>query len=144
MPSSSAQIILNMILENKLHALKGKISTIVYAQDHYLVTKNNHEPIQFDYIINATGQSKDITKHPLYKHLLSQNLITKNHLNGIDVDLLTGRVIKSNKLLSNSMFAIGSKTIGCYINVNSAEMLSKQAKNIAIELFAMVHDGSNQ
>ncbi len=130
MPKQSALMLLNLIEKGQVKYLADEIDSIDFKDETYLVkTKNN--ALRFDYILNATGQDLNASNYDLYNDLLSEGLITKNILGGINVCLETQRTINNKGDVNENLYCIGAKTIGTYINVNSAEMISYRAKDIA-------------
>jgi len=138
MPKESSRLLLKLLQEKQLIALNGSIQTIQNLGQHFRVNMANQD-LLVDYIINATGQDRNIAQYPLYKNLLLRKMISENILHGIEVDKNSQHAIQSDGSLDPCFYCIGPKTIGTYITVNSAEMLSKKAESIGSQIANMLN-----
>ena len=141
MPSIYAKRILEQLQTNKLEVISSDILSIVFNEAKFTLRLADGRLKVFDWIINATGQSKDIELTDLYSKLLKNKLIRKNIIGGVDVSKIDQLCFNIEGKTTSGLYAIGPKTLGTYINVNSAEMLSIKAESIAKQLIQ--HLGAN-
>ena len=134
MPNISAKRLLTQLETNKLEVFSNKIRSITFNDKEFILKLANGNCQVFHWIINATGQSKNIKMNPLYSKLLKHGLIRENIIGGLDVAKTDQLCFGSNGKTTSGLYGIGPKTLGTYINVNSAEMLSIKAECIAKQL----------
>ncbi len=130
MPKQSALMLLNLMNKGQVKFIADKIDSIDSKSDTFLVKAKNKE-ILFDYVLNSTGQDLNLSDTKLYNNLLNDGLISKNVLGSINVCRETQRTINKHGQINNELYCIGPKTIGTYVNVNSAELISYKAEEIA-------------
>jgi uncharacterized NAD(P)/FAD-binding protein YdhS len=143
MPDVSAKRILQLLEEHRLSVHKQEIASIKQQDNLFQVCFNDGSSQKIDWIINATGQEIDISNNELYINLLNSGLIAKNILGGISVCTKTQGCYDASGGQVKNLYAIGPITLGSYLNVNSAEMLSKKAECISLELIKLL-EGSKE
>lgn len=142
MPNISAERLLTQLETNKLEVFSNEILSIAFNDDEFTIRFADGSCQKFNWIINATGQSKNIEINTLYDKLLKHGLIRKNIIGGLEVAKTDQLCVGGNGDITPGLYAIGPKTLGTYINVNSAEMLSIKAECIAKQLIKLIGKSS--
>lgn len=134
MPEINAHKILAGLEKGDLETIGG-LSGIIHdpQSGEYTIERINGEAFTTKYVINATGQNHDITRAPntLLQNLQHYGLIQPQPLGGIHVDYATGRVIRRDNSLSNSLYVVGSLTRGVHFYTNSLAENVKAAERSA-------------
>jgi len=140
MPRNSAIFLKQLLSQGILINETGNIKNIKYNKDKkkFWISFYSGKLLSVDWIINATGQSNNISNDPLCRNLLTSGLIKLNIAGGIEIDTLTQSCINSHNNININFKAIGAKTFGSYINISSADDLSMKAEIISNEIIKAI------
>lgn len=137
MPDINAHQILQGLENGDLSNIGG-LTGISYNSENkeYTINTMSGEDFTTKHLINTTGQSYDIkrSQDPLLQNLLQYKFITPHELGGINVDFETGRIIRPDNSMSNSLYVVGSLTRGVHFYTNSLAENVKAAQRAASHL----------
>jgi uncharacterized NAD(P)/FAD-binding protein YdhS len=102
---------------------------------------------QFDWIINATGPSRDIDEeleNNIAADLLNAGNAVKNPHGGLIVDFNSSAVMNGEGEIDRNLYVIGQLACGTYYFVSSLEMISMRARKVAYSLVQHIDEHSYQ
>lgn len=127
-PLFSGEKILKLISEGRLTIIKG-INDVQVAKGGFSINSQEAGQLTVDYIINAAGVAADeVTK--IIHGLIEKGKATMNKYGGINVDLLSNRVINADGACIDELYAIGYPTRGSCVFINAVEFLQNFAEVI--------------
>ena len=135
-PANNAKILLEMAKKNQLEMLSG-LRSIHYDTEkkQYVVSTQSGGKKYYDWIINATGPSRDVEPNDKFlQQLIENKLARKNPYGGLDVDFETSALINENGCANPFIRVLGHNTAGTYYFVSSVEMIAQKAVKIAKHL----------
>ncbi len=136
MPVSSGKRLLALEKEGKLVIIKGFEKITDDADSGLLkIEIKSGKPVYVDIGVDATGYSKDMSLHPIYKDLISCDQAMKHPTGGISIDPKTHALL-TNHGVSSILFAIGPATIGsAYFLKPDSIGDSKSALSLAKQIY---------
>ncbi|WP_100617843.1 FAD/NAD(P)-binding protein [Bacillus cereus] len=142
MPVNNAIKILNFLNDGKLSIKKG-ITNVNYQEERtFCVQFNNGEYVLYDWIINATGPTKNLNKlcgSKLVDSLIRNGSAVTDTYGGLKIEFGSGTLIRENGELNKGLRALGHITCGTYYYTSSMEMIAKHAKTIAEDISRVVN-----
>jgi len=138
LPSEIHKQIQEMIAQNNLQVLAGRINEITVSLNNLIVDislrgGNKIQTLKVQRIINCTGPLTDISKFqsPLYANLLTKKIIRPDEMKlGIEATA-EGRIIDHDGNESKSIFTLGSLLKGKLWESTAIPELRKQAERVA-------------
>ena len=113
MPLSSGKRLLEFYEQGKLEFSKGfKSITFDVDSSSLKMEKNNGEITYVDYVVDATNQTTNLNRHPLYSQLIENGLTVIHPAGGISIELKTHKLLDHNGCPSSIFRAIGPITLG--------------------------------
>ncbi|MEN1938916.1 FAD/NAD(P)-binding protein [Paenibacillus sp. 102] len=142
MPITNAIKILKLMNDEQLLIKKG-ITNINCQKDHTFCAQfNNGEYVMYDWIINATGPTKNLNKlcgSKLVESLIRDGYAVTDTYGGLKTEFSSGTLIGKNGELNKGLRALGHITCGTYYYTSSMEMIAKHAKAIAEDISELVN-----
>ncbi|MGE6553229.1 hypothetical protein ACQKFK_31235 [Bacillus mycoides] len=142
MPVTNAIKILKFMNDGQLLIKKG-ITHINCQKDHTFCAQfNNGEYVMYDWIINATGPTKNLNKlcgSKLVESLIRNGDAVTDTYGGLKTEFSSGALIGKNGELDKGLRALGHLTCGTYYYTSSMEMIAKHAKAIAEDISELVN-----
>ncbi|KEK24990.1 FAD/NAD(P)-binding protein [Bacillus gaemokensis] len=142
MPLTNAIKILKFMNDGQLLIRKG-ITHINCQKDHTFCAQfNNGEYVNYDWIINATGPTKNLNKlcgSKLVESLIRNGYAVTDTYGGLKTEFSSGALIGQNGELDKRLRALGHITCGTYYYTSSMEMIAKHAKAIAEDISKLVN-----
>lgn len=142
MPVTNAIKILKFMNDGQLLIKKG-ITHINCQKDHTFCAQfNNGEYVMYDWIINATGPTKNLNKlcgSKLVESLIRNGDAVTDTYGGLKTEFSSGALIGKNGELDKGLRALGHITCGTYYYTSSMEMIAKHAKAIAEDISELVN-----
>lgn len=134
-PAINAHKLHNMMASNKL-AIKGCLSQLELKNNEFHVKfSNSSDIIRYDWVINATGPSRQVlSDNKLITSLITDGYARNDRYGGIQVDFETNSIIDKFGMFSHNFKAIGHLTSGTYYYTSSLEMISKRSKKTAMQI----------
>jgi len=138
LPGEIHKQIQEMIAENKLEVIAGRIAGITSSKDSLTISvklkgTDKQEILQVQRVINCTGPQPDISKFDskLYSNLLTKKMIRPDDMKlGIDASA-EGRIIDGTGKESKDLFTLGSLLKGKLWESTAVPELRKQAAQVA-------------
>ena len=141
LPMQIHALIQEMILDDKLEIIAGRLKSITEVNDQIAVNfirRSDQKPysITVDRVINCTGPQTDISKikQPLIQNLFNRGLIDADEMKLGMRALPDGTIIGRNGMPSDSLFTIGSNLKGVLWESTAVPELRLQAKNLSKKL----------
>lgn len=130
-PVQNARKIYNLFISNQLSLIKN-FNKLAYENGKFLVDTNANR-FEFDYIIDATGNSEEINliDSLLLTNMLGQGLIKPHRYGGLEVDFLSSRVINTDNSVESNLFTIGNLTSGTYFFTSVLELNIRHSFKVA-------------
>ncbi|OPD54072.1 FAD/NAD(P)-binding protein [Bacillus anthracis] len=130
MPYINAKIIMDMMQEN-LKIKKG-LKSLAYHSEQFIASFKNNVTNRYDWVINATGLSRDINHSDsiLHHNLLEKGLFISNPLGGIKVDFDTSSIIDKNQNIHSNIKVIGHLASGTYFITNGIDYMRPTINNV--------------
>lgn len=113
MPLPSAKRLLSFYEQGKLAVLKGFEST-TYDSDSGLlkIALKNGKLTYVDIVVDATGQIKDLSLHPLYSQMIREGIAVAHPAGGMQIDPNTHALLAKDGTPSPVFKVVGPATIG--------------------------------
>lgn len=130
-PIQNARKIYNLLLTKQLSLINNFKS--IELRGGKFVANDSKSSYEFDYIIDATGQSDDLIniQSPLISNMLMNGLIKQHVYGGIEIDFKSSRLVKSDSIVEKNLYAVGNLTSGTYFFTSVLELNVKHAYQIA-------------
>lgn len=145
-PLTNAKLLLEMAEKQFLSSMHG-LKEIYYVPERqkYIANHAKGEPVEVDWIINATGPSKYIERDNLLLYgLIEKGFAKENSFGGLDVDFNTSYLLNHEGKVMDTINALGHNTTGVYYYTSSLEMIAKKSKKIAQQMMtSMIQDNKN-
>ncbi|MGE6964123.1 FAD/NAD(P)-binding protein [Bacillus thuringiensis] len=142
MPVTNAIKILKFMNDGQLLIKKG-ITHINFQEDNSFCAQfNNGEYIVYDWIINATGPTKNLNNlcgRGLVESLIRNGDAVTDTYGGLKTEFSSGALIGKNGEVDKGLRALGHITCGTYYYTSSIEMIAKHAKAIAEDISKLVN-----
>lgn len=131
MPIKNARKIYNLIITRQLSVIKNFKSLTI--QNDLFQVNTDKKTFKFDYMINATGNCDDLRyiSSSLIDNMKSRGLINLHKFGGVQVDFESSKIISSNNIIENNLYAVGSLTSGTYLFTSVLELNVKHTAKIA-------------
>jgi len=141
LPKEIHQVIQQMILDDTLEILAGRIESVHENEDgaYFKIRKRNQNgllELKVDRVINCTGPESDITrmKSELIQNLVSRKLIFPDELSlGINATQ-DGAIIQADGSLSTNLFTIGTWLKGILWETTAVPEIRVQANQLVSKL----------
>lgn len=113
MPLFSGKKLLEFYEQGQLEFSQGfKSITFDVDSGSLKMEKNDGEITYVDYVVDATNQTTNLSRHPLYSQLIQNGLATIHPAGGISIELTTHKLLDHNGTPSSVFRAIGPITLG--------------------------------
>lgn len=135
-PIPSATLIYNLIRRKQLELYQ--LESILYNKHHFQIITTKGEYIsEIEYLVDATGFYNNIEKcsSQLIQNLLSQRIVTRNTIAGVNVDYTSCQVQGHNGLFENNIYALGDITRGVHLTTADLSQLNLHSKRIVSSIF---------
>src|SRR5688572_9795247 len=141
LPKEIHQVIQQMILDDTLEILAGRIESVHENEDgaYFKIRKRNQNgllELKVDRVINCTGPESDLTrmKSELIQNLVSRKLIFPDELSlGINATQ-DGAIIQADGSLSTNLFTIGTWLKGILWETTAVPEIRVQANQLVSKL----------
>jgi len=145
-PLTNAKRLLDLTKKKLLSSVWGlKEIHYDFEREKYIASHAQGEPIEVDWIINATGPSKYVERdNSLLYGLVEKGFAKENSFGGLEVDFNTSSLINHAGIVMDTIKVLGHSTTGVYYYTSSLEMIAKKAKKIAQHMLTlMIQDNIN-
>ncbi|MEM7591874.1 MAG: FAD/NAD(P)-binding protein [Cyanobacteria bacterium P01_A01_bin.83] len=139
MPLSSGKQLLEFYEQGKLKIASG-FKKIAFDVDACSFKMEQHDGkiTYVDYVVDATNQTTNLDRHPLYGQLIEDGLTVTHPAGGISIELKTHKLLDRNGCPSPVLRAIGPITLGSAYAMKASYSLGDVAS--AKYLAEQIHD----
>lgn len=131
-PQKTAEDLIMKLSTNELGLVKG-LKAISKSGNQFVLTGENDETYQADYVINCTGQDVDLVRSlpmqdTLIRHLVNKKIVKPHQYGGIAIDYPSMSIIDGKNTINPTFKAYGQIVSGVQYGNNNVELISLSAR----------------